>query len=98
MRICFQEIKNVLRNGLPDTHDTDSPVEEDISIYDFIEDSDSGNAAIPRHPVSSYRELREYLLSAVDGLDTLSLETLHKIMHTYFPDFRFPSSKICKCF
>lgn len=80
------EISNVLRNGIPDT---DSPVEKGLSIYDFIEDS----AAIPRHPVSSYRELREYLLSAVNGLETLSLETLHKIMHTFFPDFRFPSSK-----
>ena len=87
------EISNVLRNGIPDTPDTDSPAEKGLSIYDFIGDSDSGNAAIPRHPVSSYRELREYLLSAVDGLDTLSLETLHKIMHTFFPYFRFPSSK-----
>lgn len=84
------EISNVLRNGIPDT---DSPVEKDLSIYNFIEGSDSDNAAIPRHPVSSYRELREYLLSAIDGLNTLSLETLHKIMHTFFPDFRFPSSK-----
>lgn len=89
----IDEISYVLENGIL----------EEIDESDYCKD-EFGNTYIPlfppskedllvRRPVSSYRELQEYLLNTIEGLDTLSLETLHKVMHTYFPGFNFPSTK-----
>lgn len=89
----IDEISYVLENGIL----------EEIDESEYCKDK-FGNTYIPlfppskedllvTHPVSSYRELQKYLLNNIEGLNTLSLETLHKVMHTYFPGFNFSSAK-----
>lgn len=76
-------LKDILTNGIPVEDD------ETTDQLSLIPESDTET----RHPVSSYRELQDYLRQNFEGMENISLQTLHKTLHSYFPDFSFRSSK-----
>lgn len=78
-----QRLKNILQDIL----ENGIPCPADTSTHPVSNDGDSEL----RMTDFTYRDLKEYLMKQLD-LESLSLQTLHQAIHTYFPDY-MPASK-----